>query len=238
MLKRIGVVLALVFATMVVASPAHASFNCNTGMLCLYNDANYSGTVTAYTNPTGCHSLSGLAADNNVSSIHNFTSHAIVMDIGYSCSNLFQFTVNAGQSFSNLAGSGWNDGISSFKVLTSAPSARSGNMELAAYVRIGEIRPCIHGDFCMYTDSNYSGLQLTWFWPTGCWNTTGTFNNSISSFHNYTESVATIFDAPGCPPITPRIPHYSFAPPADIKNLNALPYWPFWNDVVSSVLFS
>ena len=102
-----------------IATPAHASFNCNTGMLCLYNDANYAGVVTAYSNPAlGCYSLSGTSADNNISSIHNYTSHRIRMDIGYSCSNFFQADIGVGQSWANLAGSGWNDTFSSFQVLS------------------------------------------------------------------------------------------------------------------------
>jgi hypothetical protein len=97
--------------------------------------------------------------------------------------------------------------------------------------------PCIHGEFCIYTDSNYSGQQLTWLWPTGCWNLTNQFNNTMSSFHWYGDVPATVYDAANCPPISKHLPHYSFPPPADIKNLNALPYWPVWNDAVSSVYF-
>lgn len=143
MIKRIALLFAALLALTAVASPAYAAststqapvltsavliapgivvapatgFNCNTGMLCLYNDANYGGTVTAYSNPAlGCHSLVGTPADNQVSSIHNYTTHDDTMDVSTNCNNFSGFVDHAGQSFQTLSGSGYNDLLSSYRV--------------------------------------------------------------------------------------------------------------------------
>jgi hypothetical protein len=100
----------------IITAPA-VGFDCNTGMLCLYNDASYAGTVTAYSHPSvGCHTLVGTPADNKVSSLHNYTTGDISMDPSTNCNNFSGFVAHAGQSFQNLATTGYNDLISSFRV--------------------------------------------------------------------------------------------------------------------------
>lgn len=94
-----------------------SGFNCNTGMLCAYKDANYSGTVTAWSGLTlhQCFRLAGTPLDDAVSSIHNYSTHNVNAQAD-GCTGAFGFTDHPGESFSNLAGTGWNDVISSFYV--------------------------------------------------------------------------------------------------------------------------
>jgi hypothetical protein len=94
---------------------------------------------------------------------------------------------------------------------------------------------CLSGHLCVYTDANYGGLFQQWQNPApgSCITLTGSFNNTISSLQNNLSRTVTA-KLGGCTDST----HWTFNAGQHASNLNAPPFWPYWNDSISSIVIN
>jgi hypothetical protein len=219
-------VLALIASGLVLltGTAANADVPCNTGMLCLYTDANWAGSQTIYSNPApGCINLTAVQNDH-LSSLHNYLSHSITMHRGTCGDTVSHINVAAGASAQNLNALpyiGWNDAVSSITINSSFASAPAGipiayvNLKTGAH---GIISPsttkppleggtCDAGEICFWTGANFTGTVGIVHTPTPstCYTPLGSFDNVITSMWNRYSRATTWKEMTGCSGVTDEI---------------------------------
>jgi hypothetical protein len=119
-LRALLAILAGLAAVLVVVSPAHATFPCDPNELCLYTNANYSGSQINFQQPVinQCSPLVGIFNDS-ISSLKNNTSRKIKLYNTGNCTKsgffvIYPWNVDPFHNVADYNQTGYNDTFSSF----------------------------------------------------------------------------------------------------------------------------
>lgn len=99
--------------TVITAGAAHAAYSCEPGQLCVYQYANYTGSV--YVMPSDCVRnfagktfYDGEALDNAASSVRNLTASAAILYTGTSATSAF-YVLTGGDAIADLSKTPYED---------------------------------------------------------------------------------------------------------------------------------